>query len=368
MGLHMLRAKTIIIQRGREASQTPIGRALFAFFIRADMQLAVMNGNPISLDETWWENDPLYHVSITPDAPILLAADVALTKLSVIIAKLTLLKHSAEARRKKVLTRLRNLEISQRVSNPLYIRIEEKIREQVIQIQYELETWHRILPSWFGPILGDQMSEEDINRYDHPEILSQRYPHFSIGVVFTCAFAINIQLWRISHPEELDSPPFIGAIVHSLFRSFLATPQTSDPMTIPNVWLAALLLRKTCHQTWLENLIGQRIRMTDFFGWKFAYHGIMFEWAKRSGQVEGHFKSIPVGAQEIVPGVSENLWRADGIMNTKLTDLMAEDMDGEKPLYSFQGDAKPFDISDDSDIEKGSNDLFMDIESSTTNY
>ena len=30
---------------------------------------------------------------------------------------------------------------------------------------------------------------------------------------------------------------------------------------------------------------------------------------------------MPTGAQEIVPGVSENLWRADGIMNTKLADL-----------------------------------------------
>lgn len=52
MGSHLLDAKKIIIRRGMAASQKPIGRALYAFFIRTDMQFSVISGNPVSLDET----------------------------------------------------------------------------------------------------------------------------------------------------------------------------------------------------------------------------------------------------------------------------------------------------------------------------
>src|SRR5579871_6015034 len=100
MGLHMLGSKQIVLKRGLQACQTPIGRALFAFFLRTDMQSSVVTGNPMFLDETWWKNDPLYHIRIPPDAPILLAADAGLVKLSVIVAKLTFLKRSAAVRRK----------------------------------------------------------------------------------------------------------------------------------------------------------------------------------------------------------------------------------------------------------------------------
>jgi hypothetical protein len=359
MGLHMLGAKKIIVQRGMAASQTPIGRALFSFFLRSDMQTSVVTGNPVFLDETWWKNDPLYHIAVPPDAPILLAADAAMVKLSVIVAKLTLLKRSAAMRRKKVVAKMQQLQNSLgKDPQTIYDKVETQIRQQVLDMQRELEAWHRSLPVWFGSLHSDQMEdgEEDINQTDIVEIRAQRYPHHSIAVILVCAFSANIQLWRVAYPEELNPPPRVGALCHAVLRAFLATPETSDLMTISNVWIAALLIQKKIHRDWLERQICRRIQDTDFFGWKFAYHGISHEWATLDGKKEGRFKSVTKGAQELVPGVSENLWRADGIMNTKLSDLTGEDEDtasseGQKPMYRFKGDTELFGSKDSDDEE-----------------
>jgi hypothetical protein len=351
MGLHMLGSKKIIIQRGMAACQTPLGRALFAFYLRSDCGSSVVTGNPVFLDEAWWKVDPLYHFLIPPGAPILLAADAALTKLCVIIAKLTVLKSSAQNRRKRMVANIQNQKY--RDPNAQFAKLEDRIRLQVLEMQKELEAWHRSLPAWFGSLHADQMAdgEEDINHTTIVDICPQRYPHHSVAVILVNAFAANIQLWRVLYPDEQNPPPRVGALVHALLRAYLATPSSADAMTIGCVWIAALLLRQQFHRQWLENQIRQRIRDTDFFGWKFAYHGILFQWGLLDGTQEGRFQSMPTGAQEIVPGVSENLWRADGIMNTKLADLTVEEEatppEGQKPMYRFKGDAKLFDANDD---------------------
>lgn len=359
MGTHMLGAKNIIYSRGMEACQTPLGRALFAFFIRSDMTSSVVTGNPVFLDETWWKNDPLYHVAVPPEAPILLAADAAMTTLSVIIAKLTLLKRSAAKRREDKLEKLRN-----RTGPPPPIgynplaRTEERIRRDVNNMQRELDNWHRNLPAWFGSLPGVQSGhgEEDINQPTIIEITPQRYPHYSIPVVLGCAYAAHLQLWRVAYPDEFDPPPRVGGFVHAVYRAYLATPSTADSMTISNVWIAALLLRHQHHRNWLEGQIQRRIRETDFYGWKFAYHGILHGWAVADGQEAGRFKSVPNGAQEIVPGVSENLWRADGIMNTRLSDLAGEDENPAspegQPIYRFMGDTQIYPTRDSDDEEE----------------
>ena len=357
MGLHMLGSMKIIIQRGMAACQTPLGRALFAFYLRSDCGSSVVTGNPVFLDETWWKVDPLYHFLIPHDAPILLAADAATAKLCVIIAKLTVLKSSAQSRRKRMVTNIQNQKY--RDPDAQFAKLEDRIRLQVLEMQKELEAWHRSLPVWFGSLHADQMAdgEEDINQTTIVEIRPQRYPHHSIAVVLVNAFAAHIQLWRVLRPDEQNPPPRVGALVHALLRAYLATPSSSDSMTIGCVWIAALLLRHQFHREWLETQIRQRIRDTDFYGWKFAYHGILFQWALLDGTKEGRFKSMPNGAQEIVPGVSENLWRADGIMNTKLENLTVEEEvaspEGRKPMYRFKGDAKLFDANDDSDDDDG---------------
>ena len=342
------------MQRGKSVAQTPIGRALFAFFIRTDMQSSVVTGNPMFLDESWWTNDPLYNVPISSDSPLLLAADAALTKLCVIVAKITLLKRSAAIRRKKLLSKMHQQSSAGGNLSVSYTNLENQIRKQVNNLRRELEAWHRGLPSWFSSLNSDQMAdgEEDINSTDIVEIRPQRYPHHSIPLVLTGAFAANIQLWRVACPDEVNPPPRIGALVHALFRAFLAIPQSADCFTTSNVWIAALLLRNRHHRDWLEAQIRRRIQENDFFGWKFAYHGILHGWAALDGTEEGRFKSVPEGAQEIVPGVSENLWRADGVMNTKLAHLSVEDESpGERPIYRFVGDTEIFPMKEPDDDE-----------------
>ena len=357
MGIHMLGAKKIILMRGKEASQTPLGRTLFALFLRTDIQSAVVTGNPVFFDESWWKNDPLYSMPIPHDAPILLAADIALVKLSVVIAKLTFLKRSAAVRRKKLLTKIEAGEIpDDKGPNSPFVRLERLIRQQCSSLKKELQAWHRSLPPWFTSLQLDEVAkgEEDINSTNITEIRPQRYPHFSIGVIFTCAYATNIQLWKVAYPEEMNPPPVIGAFVHALLRAFAATPMSADSATMSNVWVAALLLNRDSHRKWLENQIKKRIVETDFFGWKFALHGILHGWALVDGTQEGRFKSMPEGATEVADGVSQNLWRADGIMNTALSDLSKEDEDprspeGQKPLYRFQGDSPLYSEEDDGE-------------------
>ena len=363
----MFASKEMIVKRGKEASRTPLGRALFAFYLRSDCGSSVVTGNPVFLDETWWKNDPLYDMIIPQDAPILLAADAAMVKLCVIIGKLTALKSSAQARRKRLVKKIEE----KRCKDPEAQRkkTESIIRQQVVDMQRELEVWHRSLPVWFTALQSDQMAdgEADINQTTVLEPRAEQYPHFSIAVVLVCAFSANIQLWRVANPEETNASPRIGALVHALLRAFLATTQSSDSMTIANVWIAAEFIRQKHHRDWLETQIRRRIRDTDFYGWKFAYHGILFQWSLVDGKQEGKFKSVPNGAQEIVPGVSENLWRADGIMNTKLSDITADEdtEEGKRPMYRFQGDAKIFDTkdSDDEDDDVEENEDGMERES-----
>jgi hypothetical protein len=360
MGLHMLGSKQIIMDRGKEACQTPIGRALYSFFIRTDIQTCVVTGNPAFLDEGWWKNDPLYHITIPPDAPILLAADAAFTKLSVIMAKLTLLKRFSIERRRKARAKMQRYDVSPgKDPHIVMAKVEEQIGHQVNEMQRDLEAWHRSLPIWFGSLHTDQMAdgEEDINQTDIIEIRPQRYPHHSIAVVLTCAFATNLQLWRVAYPEAQYCPPRVGALVHALFRAFLATPQTADSATVANIWIGATFLQNQYHRQWLEGTIQRRIADTDFFGWKFCYHGLLHQWATLDGKQEGRFKSIPKGSQELVPGVSENLWNADGVINMNYTELDSTTTDdpdspeGQKPVYRFKGDTtlygRQFDDSDD---------------------
>ena len=322
------------------------------------MQSSVVTGNPVFFDESWWKNDPLYQVTIPPEAPILLAADSAMTTLSVIIAKLTLLKRSAAKRRESKLEKLRDQDLHTQVVG--LRKTEEKIRKDVNDMQRELDNWHRNLPAWFASLHNRQTGydEADINQFPIIDITPQRYLHYSIPVVLGCAFAAHLQLWRVEYPDEFDPPPRIGGFVTAIFRAYLATPSTTDSMTISNVWMAALLLRHQYHRDWLEMQIHRRIRETDFYGWKFAYQGILHGWAVADGKEAGRFKLVLDGAQEIVPGVSENLWRADGIMNTRLSDLAGEDENPASPqghIYRFMGDTQIYSTGDSDDEEEDVN-------------
>jgi hypothetical protein len=349
MAAHVGRAKQIIQHRGYEASQTALGRALFASYFRMDIAMSVMMGNPVFLDESWWTNDPLNRMTLTEETPVLIAADAALVTLTVIIAKLTHLKQSATARRRKLMAKIRNGEISGSIKQlETQLRLERQIRQQVESIESELNKWDRSLPSWFCVAMPETSGNDPLLEDPMPD-----YVHPFIPTVLSCADAARIQIWRIANPGEQVHPPQICAIVANMINMFLQVPGEADLMIIPNIWIAGLFLRSPVERDNLEREIRRRIEGTDYFLWNFCIHGLIHAWASSERKGKKPFISLPEGALEVVPGVSENLWRAEGVMNLIAGDIEAEeagDRDHYQPLYRFTGDTTLYSEElDDSD-------------------
>jgi len=334
------RAREIIKERNLEASQTPIGRALFASYFRLDIAMSVTMGNPVFLDEMWWTNDPLNQIRLTQDTPIVLLADAALSRLTVIIAKLTHLKQSAEFGRRKMMSKIHDSGMLQPQPPPDQQKLETRIRQQVAVIDRELEAWSSSLPSWVGPT----WKASDVQPVLESRPTEPIYPF--IPVVLSCAYAAKIQLWRIANPGEETPPPSIFALVVKTLNIFVQLHDAADLMLIPNVWIAGLFIQDPNQRDFLESNIRKRIEETDFFLWKFCLRGLKHGW-----QPEGRdkpFKFLPEDAQEIVPEVSENLWKAEGVM--KLIAFEDEEYAEGRAPYRFTGDTKLFNAeSDDSD-------------------
>ena len=332
----------IIKERKLGASQTPIGRALFASYFRLDIAMSVTMGNPVFLDERWWRNDPLNQIRLTPQTPIILLADAALSHLTVSLAKLTHLKQSAEFGRRKIMSKIHDSKILQPQQKLDQQKLETRIRLQVAVIERELDGWTHCLPPWFSA-----MQEE-------PEIPTLLYSrpiesvHPFIPVILSCAYAANIQLWRIANPEEETPPTAIFAVVVKKLNLFVQLTEVADLSIIPNVWIGGLFLQRPGQRDLLEAKIRKRIEETDFFLWKFCLQGLIHGWT--SDGRDKPFKFLPEDAQEIVPEVSENLWKAEGVM--KLIAFEDEEYAEGRVPYRFTGDIKLFNgESDDSDEE-----------------
>jgi len=324
MAFHVGRAKQIIVQRGKEISRSPLSRALFASYFRMDVAMSVIMGNPVFLDESWWKNDPMNNYKITHNTPVVVAIDAALCQVTVIIAKITLLKQWAARLRQRQFGTLENGELSP----GLVQQREDRIREKVEILQQELNHWFLSLPSWFRSIGPDSPKEFDRFEYAHP----------SIPVVLSCSYAAEIHLWRIGYPNEQHAPPPITELAVKTLRTCLAVEEDADLTIIPNVWSAGLFLRNRAHRERLENHIRQRIKTTDFFFWKFCLDGLRHGWSPQKTSTP--FRSLRGRAQEIVPGVSENLYRAEGVM--KLIQSGWEPSNDELQIYRFSGEANIF--------------------------
>jgi hypothetical protein len=336
MAFHVGRAKQIIVDRGKEASRKPLARALFASYFRMDVAMSVIMGNPVFLDESWWKNDPMHDHVITPNTPVVVAIDSALCKVTVIIAKLTLLKQWAAGLRQRDSGRLQNGEV-----NTEFIQQRESpIRKKMELLQKELDAWFLSLPAWFRHSGPDSPKEFEPFEYAHP----------SIPVVLSCAYAAELHLWRLAHPYDEHLPSPIQRLAVRLLRTSLAVEEEADLTIIPNFWSAGLFLRNCTHRERLENHIRQRIKNTDSFFWKFCLDGLHHGWSPERNTTP--FKSLRGRAQEIVPGVSENLYRAEGVMN--LIRWRPEPNNEEQQLYRFQGDTDLFgDYVEDGDEEAG---------------
>lgn len=341
MAFHVGGAKQVIIKRGKEASRTPLGRALFASYFRMDITMSVIMGNPVFLDESWWMNDPLTKSPITPETPILTAVDIALSKLTVIIAKITLLKQSAATRRQKMIAQSQNEEIAAR-TRQLH---EARIREQVENIQQEVNDWETGLPTWFRSCTDI----DDDTLFARP----YQYVHPFIPSVLSCSYTAKIHLWRILNPHEQQLPASIHLAISNVMRTFPGIPESVDLMIIPNVWSAGLFLRDPIHREELEELITERSKTTDFFFWKFCLNGLRHGWASER-EKKKPFKSLLGDAQEVVPGVSENLYRAEGVMHLTMWNLEGmdeEEQEDRRPMYRFAGETTLFSAADDEELD-----------------
>jgi hypothetical protein len=306
-----------------------------------DIAMSVIMGNPVFLDESWWMNDPLTEYSITPETPILTAVDVALSKLTVIVAKLTLLKQSAATRRQRMVARSQNEELAAR-TRQLH---EARICEQVDNIHQELTDWERGLPTWFR--LCSDINDETL--FARPS----EYVHPFIPSVLSCAYAAKIHLWRIRNPQEQQLPASIYVAITTVMRAFPQIPEYADLMIIPNVWSAGLFLHDPIHRDHLEQLITERSKLTDFFLWKFCLNGLRHGWASEIEKKQP-FKSLLGGAQEVVPGVSENLYRAEGVMHLTMWNLEGideEEREERPPMYRFTGETNLFTAADDEEFD-----------------
>lgn len=165
---------------------------------------------------------------ITHDAPTLLVADAALSKLCVICCKLTHLKAWTLARRRDLWVKSTGNPSPEQKE-----RLQSSIDLRLSKLDHELDAWYAEIPTWFkalddDPVTGGNGEEEDINTTPIASILPRRYPHICVGLVHGWAVGVRIQLFRIRYPELPVAPPSIGSLCHAALRIFAFLPSSAD--------------------------------------------------------------------------------------------------------------------------------------------
>lgn len=172
--------------------------------------------------------DPYIRLPITHDAPLVLVADVAQSKLYVICAKLTYLKAWAMRRRRDLF-----ISSNQQPSGEQKDHLQSRIDRRVAKLEDDLDAWRDELPEWFEGLPNDPTSrenglEEDINTTQIISILPRKYPHRAIALVCAWSIGVAVQLYRIRYPDIPIASPKIGAMCHAMLRLFAYLPATAD--------------------------------------------------------------------------------------------------------------------------------------------
>lgn len=338
MGVHMLGGRDIIVARGKAAHMTPVGRALYAAFKRADIATSSVSGNPTFMTSDWWTVDPFTRVPITHDSPILLAADAALSKLCVICCRLTYLKAWALKRRRDLWMKYGGNTSSEQKS-----RLQNIIESRVSKLDQELDSWYAEVPYWFkalddDPATGENGEEEDINDTDITSITPRRYPHICVGLVLGWAIGVRVQLFRIRYPEIPVVPPHIGSLCHAALRIFAFLPNSTDASIVVPVFVVGMELRQRSHQEWLSTALKDRFEETGFHAMSFVRDGLRFAWLKLQGISNGRFNRIKEGAASKIDGVSENLWAAEGMLASLEKLSLYDSAEVSVKMKVFEGD------------------------------
>ena len=128
-------------------------------------------------------------------------------------------------------------------------------------LSQDLDAWYISVPGWFRQTGPDTFKDFDPFDYAYP----------NIPVVLSCAYAAEIY--------NQDPPPFVLLLAMKLLCTCRGHEEDADLMIIPNVWSAALFLRKRTHRETLENDIRQTIKNRDFFFWKFCLAELHHGWS-----------------------------------------------------------------------------------------
>ena len=327
LGLHMIGTKNIAFSRDKESAQTPVGRTLFAYFVRIDVQTSIVSGNPAWCTDEWSDLDPLAQMTVPSDAPMLLVADAALAKLCLINAKITHLKRWSAMER----TRLSKKFQADRLSAPSIAArklrdLQSKIQSQVSQLEGTLSEWSAHLPSWFKPL----KDSEDVDLNDDPtlEITPLTYPHQSVALLLSMADSAVLQLYRIANPESLVAPTEIGSRACRILRAFIsmAATRANDVAFCTLVFVAGLELRHASHRKWLMDIFLSHFHQFHFPIWPFFASAVTWAWQKLEGSPIGEFQYIKGQEEDEIEGVSKNLWRAEGV-TTMISSISLEDSD-----------------------------------------
>lgn len=264
------------------------------------------------------------------------AADAALAKLCLIYNKLTHLKRWGLDRRRKVWLASKTQTVQEtRIQKQ---KLDANIEKKADKLEHQLEEWYEELPSWFRPNPGENDSDEDINDPLCPEITPKPYPHTAIALTLCMSYAAQLQIFRCAHPSQPVLPPHLGALVHSILRAFEYLPSTADVSMLPWVFTAGIELRRPSHQQYLLKELTDRVEATGLYAITFARDGLAFAYAKLAGAQAGQFLRVKEGATETFPGISENMWKAEGVLGQleALSLYDAEDLSEEK--WRFRGD------------------------------
>lgn len=205
-------------------------------------------------------------------------------------------------------------------------------------LEDELEEWYGELPPWYRPSHGENDSDEDINDPLCPEIYAKPYPHPYIPLALCMSYAAQLQLFRIQHPSPPQLPPHLGSLAHSILRAFEFLPSTSDISMLPWVFTAGIELRRKSHQQHLLASLTHRLHTTGLYPIGFARDGLAFAYAKLAGLHSGRFIKVKEDATERFPGISENMWNAEGVLGQLEALSLYDSEDMREERWRFKGD------------------------------
>ena len=119
--------------------------------------------------------------------------------------------------------------------------LERKIEQKITSLEDGVKIWQKELPPCFKhlhmPSLEDGASQtegmedivdEDINSTENHEIIPKLYAHQAIALVVAYGIGVDIQLYRLRHPDLPIVCPEIGSKCHSLLRIFSGLPSSCD--------------------------------------------------------------------------------------------------------------------------------------------